>query len=171
MGLRTSDTSAKGRDGAGHLRSKRKLVRRSPSSTSSQKKCSKRKITLLFKAMFSIKGFVVDIKRLATERWLEAGSREQFPPGSSQSSQEQWSRDTPHASKWKEITRVLHETEQTIMERQASWQSKESQKWEEEIWIHAEELRTHGSNDDRNKKVRLLGLRRFKNLRDEAEET
>ena len=47
--------------------------RRSPSSTSSQKKSSKRKITLLIKAMFS-KKFVVDIMRLTRERWLEVGT-------------------------------------------------------------------------------------------------
>ena len=50
------------------------------------------------------------------------------------------------------------------------WHSEESQKREEELWTHAEELRTQGSTDDRNKKVRVDGHRRLKKIRDEEEE-
>ena len=148
------------------------MVRRSPSSTSSHKKSSKRKITLLIKAMFSKKKKGVRRGHHEADKRTLVGSWEHLlSTGSRQSSEEQWSKDTPKGSKWKEIAKVLHETEQTIMERKASWHSKEILKREEEIWTHAEELRTQGSNDDRNKKVRLDGLRRFKNLRDEEEET
>ena len=66
------------------------------------------------------KGLIVDIRRLARERWLEAGSRDHFPTGCSQSSEEQWFKDAPKGSKWKEIAKVLYETGQTIMERKTS---------------------------------------------------
>ena len=47
---------------------------------------------------------------------------------------------------------------------------KESQKGEEVLLIIAEELRTQGSKDDRNRQVLVKGLRRFKKMREEKEE-
>ena len=92
--------------------------------------------------------------------------------GSIDRSQQQWSKDTPKGSKWKEITKVLQETGQTIKKRKATWYKicKESQKREEEIWTHAEELRTQGSKDETNRKVLVDGLRRLEKIGDEQEE-
>ena len=59
-----------------------------------------------------------------------------------------------------------------IKERNATWHksSKESQKRGEDLWTQAEELRTQGSKDDKNRKVPVDGLRRLKKIRDEEEE-
>ena len=67
-------------------------------------------------------------------------------------------------SRWKVIAKLLYETAQTIQETKATWHErcKESQEREEDIWTHAEELRTQGGKDDRNRKVLVDGLRRLK---------
>ena len=68
-------------------------------------------------------------------------------------------------SRWKVIPKLFFETAQTIQEPKAMWHEscKESQRREEEdIWTHAEELRTQGGTDGRNRKVLVDGLRRLK---------
>ena len=58
-----------------------------------------------------------------------------------------------------------------IKERKATWHNscKESQKREEDLWTQAEELRTQGSKDDRNREDPVDDLRRLKKMGDEEE--
>ena len=145
------------------LTSKRKMRRRSPSSSSLQKKRSKWKITLHRKAMSSKKEFIVDIKRLTRGNlWLESRTTLQ---GSSQSSQDQWSKDTPKGSKWNEMTKVSYETGLTIKERKAAWHTsgKESLKREEDIWTQAEKFERKAAKMTETEKYLFVdGLRRLK---------
>ena len=103
----------------------------------------------------------MDIRRLARERQLEDGTTfHQEQPQLSRGEVQRHSR----GSRWKVIPKLLYETAQTIQETKAIRHEgcKESQKREEDIWTHPEELRTQGGKDDRNRKVLVDGLRRLK---------
>ena len=92
----------------------------------------------------------------------------QLSTGSSQKFSRAVSKDTPKGSKWKETEKKRADDQGT----KATWHQscKESQEREEDIWTQAEELRTQGSKDDRNRKFLVDGFRRFKKMRDEEEE-
>ena len=81
-----------------------------------------------------------------------AGRRDLF---SRQSSQEQRCKDTPKVQGGTRDSNFLYETAQTIQHSKVIRHEscKESYKREEDIWTHAEELRTQGGKDHRNRKV------------------
>ena len=103
----------------------------------------------------------MDIRRLARECRLDA--RTTFHQEQSQFSRAEVQRHS-RGSRWKVIPKLLFETAQTIQETEAIWHEscKESQKREEDLWTHAEELRTQGGKDDRIRKVLVDGFRRLK---------
>ena len=90
----------------------------------------------------------------------------------SRSSQEQWSKETPKGTKLKEITKVQYETGLFVKERKATWHKccRESQQREEDLLIRAEELRTQGCKDERDRTVLVNGFRRINEIREEEEE-
>ena len=78
----------------------------------------KKTITLFQKAMSSRKSPSWSSKGWKENTGLKPGL---VATGGSQSSQEQWTKESPGGSRWKEVTNVLHETGLLIKERKASW--------------------------------------------------
>ena len=89
----------------------------------------------------------------------------------SQSSQEQWTKETTEDSKWKEITNVLNEMGSLIKERNGTWHEscRVDQKREQDLLSTAEELRTQGSKDENDRTALVNGIRRLNKLRDDEE--
>ena len=89
--------------------------------------------------------------------WLSKGWTENtgWKPGTvatsgSQSYQEQWSKESPKGSRWKDVMKFCHETGLLIKYRKASWQKKAARgapKGKEELWTQTEELRSQHKVD------------------------
>ena len=90
----------------------------------------------------------------------------QGPVTTVKNSQGQWTKEPPHTpkSRWKDVTKVLHEAGLLIKDRMASWRKIHTEKStrEEELWTQTEELRCQHKVDQITRNDLADGLRQLK---------